>query len=76
MTGCHWRLQVVKLEAEDRDTGDNGRVLYSIVSQVPADTFRIDQDGVVYTTQTLDRETIDEYKVVISARVFPARLVL
>lgn len=58
------------MEATDRDSGDNGRIRYSLVSQLPESHFSIDQDGYIRTTQALDRESVDEYKVVFFSLLF------
>ena len=61
--------EVVRLRAEDLDSGERGRVSYSLVQQTPAgDHFRIDADtGAVYTKKPLDREAVDAYRLKIKA---------
>ena len=59
------------LTASDRDAGVNGRVTYRLVSQRPATTpvaFSIDAvTGVVRTAAPLDREKIDQYRLLVAA---------
>ena len=60
---------IAKLSAEDKDSGDFGKVRFDVVSQDPdADTFRIDPvTGEIRVVKALDRETDDYYKLVITA---------
>ena len=62
--------EVVRVRAEDLDSGERGRVSYSLVQQTPAgDHFRIDADtGAVYTKKPLDREAVDAFRLKIKAR--------
>ena len=62
---------VVTVTAEDPDSGDNGVVTYSIVSQDPEDQkrrFGINPtNGVIHTLLPIDREEIDTFKLVVVA---------
>ena len=60
---------VVTVTATDRDHRLNGRLSYSIVKQEPAGhAFSIDSDtGRISTAGELDRETVDNYKLVVMA---------
>ena len=60
---------IAKLSAEDRDSGDFGKVRFSVISQDPDDNiFRIDPvTGEISVVKRLDRETTDYYKLVITA---------
>ena len=60
---------VGRCRAHDEDSGLNGTILYSIQSQVPdVKAFRIDpQNCTLYTVGKLDREVVDEYKIVVRA---------
>ena len=50
---------ILELLATDPDQGENGNVLYSISDEsLP---FSIDSTGIITTTTTLDRETVDVY---------------
>ena len=61
--------EVVTINATDLDSGLNGRISYSIVKQEPAGhTFSIDHEsGKISTTGELDRETVDNYRLVVMA---------
>jgi protocadherin Fat 4 len=47
--------------------GDNGRIVYSIGSGDDDKDFSIAQNGTVYTTRLLDRETKSLYNLVVMA---------
>jgi protocadherin Fat 4 len=47
--------------------GDNGRILYSIGSGDDDGDFSIAQNGTIYTTRPLDRETKSLYNLVVVA---------
>jgi hypothetical protein len=47
--------------------GDNGRILYSIGSGDEDGDFSIAQNGTIYTTRLLDRETKSLYNLVVVA---------
>ncbi|KAF4524618.1 hypothetical protein B566_EDAN013869 [Ephemera danica] len=54
--------------AEDKDTGLNGQIKYSILQQWPSEDFTIDpESGALSILSKLDRETHDEYALIISA---------
>ncbi|KAL2086494.1 hypothetical protein ACEWY4_017553 [Coilia grayii] len=55
---------VCQIQAEDKDTGDNGRVTLSTSSN---DTFTFTEDGTLIAVADLDRETQDTYNLVIVA---------
>lgn len=56
-------LPVISLSAQDADSGINAQVVFSMeTNNVP---FSITTDGVIKTTQTLDRESIDSYRLKI-----------
>lgn len=62
---------VVTVTAEDPDSGDNGVVSYAIASQDPEDhkrRFGINPTtGVIHTLLPIDREEIDNFKLVVVA---------
>ena len=60
---------IAKLSAEDRDSGDFGKVRFDVISQDPDDgMFQIDSvTGEINVVKRLDRETTDYYKLVITA---------
>lgn len=63
-------VSVAAVQAIDADSGSDGEVVYGIVSSSPLEggnSFRIDSDGIIYTTTVLDRESIDFYVLNISA---------
>jgi hypothetical protein len=47
--------------------GDNGRIVYSIGSGDDDNDFSIAQNGTIYTTRLLDRETKSLYNLVVMA---------
>ncbi|XP_068085239.1 cadherin-related tumor suppressor [Anabrus simplex] len=58
---------IVTVSATDLDSGDNGRIQYSISSGDDAGDFTIIQNGTIMTTRTLDRETKSLYNLVVMA---------
>ena len=56
--------QVGQVTANDSDSGANGRVTYSIISQPQPEKFRIERDGRILTTASLDRENDNNYNVI------------
>jgi protocadherin-16/23 len=60
---------IMQVEATDRDSGDNGRVTYSIDPITdPVGHFRIDRvSGVVYVNKPLDYETQPSYRLTLQA---------
>ncbi|XP_076811022.1 protocadherin-16-like isoform X2 [Clavelina lepadiformis] len=60
--------KVYTFTATDQDTGPDGLVTYSLVSESPAHAFVIDADsGALSVDTSLDREEISEYILVIKA---------
>lgn len=60
--------QVIQLSATDKDTGDNGRVTYSITSGAEGGEFEIHPDaGLITVKKPLDFETTEKYKLVVRA---------
>lgn len=47
--------------------GDNGRIVYSISAGDEDNDFAIAQNGTIYTTKLLDRETKSLYNLVVMA---------
>ncbi|GBM44837.1 Cadherin-related tumor suppressor [Araneus ventricosus] len=62
-------LFVIQVQASDADFGVNGDVEYHFDSEDEMNNpFSLDlKTGKIYTTEVLDRETIDEYKIFIKA---------
>ncbi|XP_053257900.1 neural-cadherin-like [Podarcis raffonei] len=59
---------IITVTATDEDSGLNGDTEYSIqVDSDPAGQFAIDQDGHVTVAKPLDREVIQEYRLIIQA---------
>ena len=58
---------VTEVTASDVDSGDNGRVAYSIIGGNEMNHFRINAQGEITTRSSLDREEIDGYHLVIQA---------
>lgn len=65
------RTPIVTIAAEDPDSGDNGLISYSILSQEPEDQVRRfginPSSGVIHTLQPIDREEVDNFKLVVVA---------
>lgn len=62
---------VISVTAQDLDSGDNGRVVYDIVSGDESGNFGIASNGTITTRKILDRETISIYNLIICARDSP-----
>jgi hypothetical protein len=61
---------VLTVEAQDADSGANGKITYSLAGYETgsAETFTIDQiSGVIRTVGDIDRETIDTYRFTVVA---------
>ncbi|NXN44249.1 CADN protein, partial [Rhinoptilus africanus] len=59
---------VTTVRATDKDSGLNGNIMYSIKSDSdPLRQFVVDQHGHVIVANTLDREVIQEYRLIIQA---------
>ncbi|KAI4499170.1 hypothetical protein M0802_005753 [Mischocyttarus mexicanus] len=69
--GIPVHMPIVTITAEDPDSGENGMVSYSIVSQDPEDQFRRfginPTTGVIHTLLPIDREDVDTFKLVVVA---------
>ncbi|KYN09067.1 Cadherin-related tumor suppressor [Trachymyrmex cornetzi] len=65
------RTPIVTITAEDPDSGDNGVVSYSILSQEPQDQVRRfginPSSGVIHTLLPIDREEVDTFNLVVVA---------
>jgi len=57
---------IAVIKATDRDSGDNGRVIYRLQNDFDG-TFNIMESGEIYTTMRLDREEIGDYAFVVEA---------
>ena len=51
----------------ETNSGDNGKLVYSIIGGNENEQFRITQNGTIMTSQSLDRETQSLYNLVIMA---------
>lgn len=49
------------------NSGDNGKLVYSIIGGNENEQFRITQNGTIMTSQSLDRETQSLYNLVVMA---------
>ena len=58
---------VLSPNAQDLDSGDNGHVVYSILSGDENEDFGIADNGTLYTRRSLDRETKNVYNLVLEA---------
>ncbi|XP_046802630.1 cadherin-related tumor suppressor isoform X1 [Lucilia cuprina] len=59
---------VVTVMATDIDSGDNGRIEYTITSGDDNNDFEIFSNGTIRTQRTLDRETKSSYNLIVTAR--------
>nr|XP_022911091.1 cadherin-related tumor suppressor [Onthophagus taurus] len=59
--------KVFSVSATDLDSGNNGKITYSIVSGDDRNEFKISEDGTVSTAKLLDRETQTIYNLIITA---------
>ncbi|XP_063532868.1 cadherin-related tumor suppressor [Cydia strobilella] len=58
---------VIKIEAHDDDSNENGRISYRLVNDYE-ETFEIDSEsGEIYTNMALDRETTPFYELLVEA---------
>ncbi|XP_075923658.1 protocadherin Fat 1-like isoform X2 [Petromyzon marinus] len=57
---------VAVASATDRDAGDYGKVSYSIVNDFAGSRFSVGADGLVVTTESLDRENLPERVIEIN----------
>ncbi|CAG9785684.1 unnamed protein product [Diatraea saccharalis] len=58
---------VIKIEAHDEDSNENGRISYRLVNDYE-ETFSIDPDtGEIFTNIALDRESIPSYEILVEA---------
>ncbi|XP_054245691.1 neural-cadherin-like [Indicator indicator] len=59
---------VTTVRATDKDSGSNGNIMYSIKSDSdPMRQFVVDQHGHVVVANTLDREVIEKYSLIVQA---------
>lgn len=69
--GIPIKTPIVTVTAEDPDSGANGKVIYTLISQEPSNNnrhFSINPTtGVIFTLREIDRETIDTFKLTIVA---------
>lgn len=61
-------MQILEIQAIDKDTGNNARITYRILSNSTEDFFKVQPStGWVYLYKSLDRETTDKHSMVITA---------
>ena len=61
--------RIVQITANDADTGENGRITYSLLDSEFYDTFGIfPSDGSIYLKKVLDREVRSQYVIQVKAR--------
>nr|XP_012234819.1 PREDICTED: cadherin-related tumor suppressor [Linepithema humile] len=69
--GIPVRTPIVTITAEDPDSGENGVISYSILSQDPEDQVRRfginPSSGVIHTLLPIDREEVDTFRLVVVA---------
>lgn len=60
---------LTQIEAFDPDSGENGRLTYEILANETSFPFHIDADtGMLYCSESLDREKRDRYDFIVRAR--------
>ncbi|XP_066141158.1 cadherin-related tumor suppressor isoform X1 [Euwallacea fornicatus] len=67
---------VLTVSATDLDSGDNGKITYSITSGDASGDFEIASNGTITTSRLLDRETVSLYNLIVTASdqaVFPEK---
>ncbi|XP_061100562.1 protocadherin Fat 1a isoform X2 [Conger conger] len=57
---------VVEAKATDEDSGTYGKVTYYIVNDLAKDKFSVNEEGVIFTQESLDRENAEEKVIPIS----------
>lgn len=62
---------VLTVSASDADSGDNGRIEYSIIEGDTHEQFEIMQNGVIRTVKKLDRETTPMHNLVVMIKDCP-----
>lgn len=62
---------VLSATAQDLDSADNGKVIYTIVSGDEDNDFDIAPNGTVYTKKSLDRERKSLYNLILKATDSP-----
>ena len=60
-----WR-PIIQMTAKDADSGDNGRITYSVQSEF-RNKFRVAPNGTLFSLAPLDREENDIYKFIVYA---------
>lgn len=61
--------KIGQINAADMDSGENGRISFSLVDPGLSSTFGIfPSDGILYLKNVLDREQIDKYTFLVRAR--------
>ncbi|XP_050300468.1 cadherin-related tumor suppressor isoform X2 [Anthonomus grandis grandis] len=58
---------IVTVSATDLDSGENGKITYTITSGDPNNDFRIFPNGTIISVKPLDRETISLYNLMVTA---------
>ena len=59
---------ILRVRATDKDEGTNSEIVYEIESGITKDSFRIESNGDIKTTKSLDRETHGTHQLVIAAK--------
>uniref|UniRef100_A0A1I8H251 Cadherin domain-containing protein n=1 Tax=Macrostomum lignano TaxID=282301 RepID=A0A1I8H251_9PLAT len=60
-------IQLGQLTVRDADLGENARVIFTLLSSPTASSFRLDQDGSLYTLVSFDREECPEHRLRVRA---------
>ena len=71
ISGANLGSEVINIIAKDSDDGSNGQVIFKILENTEKNTaaFAIDETtGKIVLQSQLDRETVDEYEIVIEAQ--------
>lgn len=61
-------MQILEIQAIDKDTGNNARITYRILNNGAEEVFKVQPStGWVYLAKMLDRETVAQHKMIITA---------
>ncbi|PAA58039.1 hypothetical protein BOX15_Mlig015593g1 [Macrostomum lignano] len=60
-------IQLGQLTARDADLGENAQVTFTLLSSPTASSFRLDQDGSLYTLVSFDREECPKHRLRVRA---------
>ncbi|KAH9507837.1 Protocadherin-9 [Bulinus truncatus] len=68
LTGSETPEELMRFEVVDRDTGENGRVVFTVVSRNDSGRFSVDETGNVMRTKSFTANDAGTYKLTISIK--------